>query len=202
MAVRPSTGTNTTLPSVYTSGKSWNTDLTVNLMPGAKRYPEPISRSLNALSKWIDDSTNGDGTLLAAQMKAIYPVGCIYESTVSTNPATLFGFGTWVKFGEGKFLLGEQSTTYPAAATGGSKDAIVVAHSHVEQMHSTDLGVTGSEALPLTHETGGTEVSGVSVADVYASSTRDAISTQSTGVSGTDANMPPYVVVYRWTRTA
>lgn len=56
-------------------------------------------------------------------MKKIYPVGSIYMSTVSTNPATLFGFGTWEAMPAGRVLLaqGKSSwgTTYNAGSTGG-----------------------------------------------------------------------------------
>ena len=38
----------------------------------------------------------GGGGLTLSQ---VYPVGCIYTSTVSTNPATVFGMGTWAAFG-------------------------------------------------------------------------------------------------------
>ena len=34
----------------------------------------------------------------------IYPVGSVYISTVSTNPGTLFGIGTWVSIGSGRVL--------------------------------------------------------------------------------------------------
>jgi hypothetical protein len=39
---------------------------------------------------------------VVAALAVLYPIGSIYSSTVSTNPNTLFGFGTWVAFGEGK----------------------------------------------------------------------------------------------------
>ena len=62
-------------------------------------------------------------------LQAAYPVGSIYMSTVSTNPNTLFGFGTWVAFGAGRVLLGDGGG-YSAGATGGSADAITVSHTH------------------------------------------------------------------------
>ena len=56
-------------------------------------------------------------------MKKIYPVGSIYMSTVSTNPATLFGFGTWEAMPAGRVLLAQGTsdwgTTYNAGSTGG-----------------------------------------------------------------------------------
>ena len=39
-------------------------------------------------------------------LRAIYPVGAIYISTTNTNPADLFGFGTWQRFGNGRTLVG------------------------------------------------------------------------------------------------
>jgi len=56
---------------------------------------------------------------VTAGIQAAYPVGSIYMSTVSTNPATLFGFGTWVTYGSGRVLI-SQDGTYPAGTTGGA----------------------------------------------------------------------------------
>ena len=43
----------------------------------------------------------------AATINAVaYPVGSVYTSVVSTNPATLLGVGTWVSFGAGRVLVG------------------------------------------------------------------------------------------------
>ncbi len=40
-------------------------------------------------------------------LQSLYPVGSIYiNAAVSTNPATLLGFGTWEAFGAGKVLVG------------------------------------------------------------------------------------------------
>jgi hypothetical protein len=55
----------------------------------------------------------------ATALSTIYPIGSIYTSTVSTSPATLFGFGTWVNFGAGRVLI-SQDGTYPAGSTGGA----------------------------------------------------------------------------------
>lgn len=39
-------------------------------------------------------------------LEKIYPVGCIYMTTVSTNPNSIFGFGTWVAWGSGRVPVG------------------------------------------------------------------------------------------------
>lgn len=54
----------------------------------------------------------------------IYPVGCIYTSTNSTNPATSLGFGTWSAFGAGRVPVGFDSgdTDFDTdEETGGAK---------------------------------------------------------------------------------
>jgi len=61
---------------------------------------------------------------IANFLSFIYPVGSIYSSVVSTNPNTLFGFGTWSAFGAGKVLIGLDSgdTDFDTAEeTGGAK---------------------------------------------------------------------------------
>jgi len=57
-------------------------------------------------------------------MQTIYPVGAIYISTLSTNPNTLLGFGTWAAFGAGKVLVSLDSADADfdtAEETGGAK---------------------------------------------------------------------------------
>jgi len=70
-------------------------------------------------------------------LQIVYPVGSVYTSTASTNPNTLFGFGTWTAFGAGRVLVGNGGS-FTAGATGGSADAVVVSHTH----DITDAGHT------------------------------------------------------------
>jgi len=136
-----------------------------------------------------------------------YPIGSIYISTVSTNPNSLFGFGTWVAYGEGRVLVGV-GTGFTAAATGGSADAVVVSHTHTATSVVTDAGHTHN--LPGNTSSGGINqtqigVSNTSVNATSASATTGitvATTNASSGVSGTNANLQPYVVVYMWNRTA
>jgi len=44
---------------------------------------------------------------ITAVKSALYPIGSIYtNSSDSTNPATLLGFGTWTAFGAGRVMVG------------------------------------------------------------------------------------------------
>lgn len=67
-------------------------------------------------------------------LQALYPVGSIYSNaTNSTNPGTLFGFGTWAAFGAGRVPVGYDATNSNFNAsekTGGSADAVVPSHVH------------------------------------------------------------------------
>ena len=58
-------------------------------------------------------------------MADVYPVGSIYiNAGVTTNPATLLGFGTWVAFGTGKMIIGYDASDSDFDAlqeTGGAK---------------------------------------------------------------------------------
>jgi hypothetical protein len=146
-------------------------------------------------------------SFVTAALATIYPIGSIYSSTSSTNPNTLFGFGTWVAYGAGRVLIGQSGAgLYIAGNTGGSADAIVVSHTHTATSTVTDpghihgvargLGATGTGGDALLNGTvgvnSGSAVTGITVATTIASA----------GSSGTNANLQPYVVVYMWNRTA
>src|SRR3990167_3473909 len=61
-------------------------------------------------------------------MQTIYPVGALYISTLSTNPNTLLGFGTWAAFGAGKVLVSLDSADADfdtVEETGGAKTTTI-----------------------------------------------------------------------------
>jgi hypothetical protein len=84
-----------------------------------------------------------------AALQALHPVGSIYTSTGSTNPGTLFGFGTWVAYGAGRVLLGNGGG-YTAGDTGGSADAIAVAHTHTFSATSGGQSQTHTHSISIT----------------------------------------------------
>ena len=159
-----------------------------------------------------NDTSIATTAFVQAALAAIYPVGSLYSSTSATNPGTTFGFGTWTAFGAGRVMIGAGTGgggTYTAGSTGGSKDAITVSHTHTATSTVTDpghshtinygtanLGGGGSpsvQIMPRPDQVNtNTVTTGVTVAT----------SISSTGSSGTDANLQPYVVVYMWERTA
>lgn len=144
-----------------------------------------------------------------AALAAAYPVGSIYtNATVSTNPATLLGFGTWAAFGAGRVAIGDDGSSFVAGATGGSADAIVVSHTHTATTTSTDSGHTHTYNQPTSklpqsgsatqcYVSAGSTNTGTGYANITSSTT-----VNSTGSSGTNANLQPYIVVYMWKRTA
>jgi hypothetical protein len=147
-----------------------------------------------------------------AAISLLYPVGSIYtNASVSTNPATLLGFGTWTAFAAGRVMVGFDSGNAlfdTAEETGGSADAIVVSHTHTATSTVTDAGHShqqngngalvpgGGSQQPLGAIASGTftasATTGITVATTNAS----------TGSSGTNANYQPYITVYMWKRTA
>ena len=155
---------------------------------------------------------------VTAALSAAYPIGSIYiNATSSSNPNTLLGFGTWAAFGAGRVMVGLDASDAlfdTAEETGGSKDAVVVSHNHTATVTDpTHVHTqTRNDRAGAQQET----VSGPSVGTGYATASggsNPAVSTQSAstgitvantaeGVSGTNANVQPFIVVRMWKRTA
>lgn len=157
-------------------------------------------------------ANGGTGVTTAAAITALvgnllFPIGAIYTATVATNPGTLLGFGTWTAFAAGRTIIGNGGG-YSAGATGGSADAITVSHTHTAT--STDSGhshgATSGLAYLLTGSGGAaTPASGSGATSSGSTASGNANITTtvaSAGSSGTNANLPPYIVVYMWQRTA
>jgi hypothetical protein len=91
-----------------------------------------------------------------------------------------------------RFIVGA-GANYAVAATGGSADAIVVTHTHTVtdpgHTHNTNVYITNSSAA------GGNSSVRVNASDpttITSASSTTGITNQSTGTSGTNANLPPY----------
>jgi len=150
-------------------------------------------------------------------VNTLYPVGSIYiNATNSTNPGTLLGFGTWSAFGAGRVPVGFNASDPlfdTAEETGGSKDAIVVSHTHTATSTVTDPSHNHSSAR---NGTGGTGLNLTGFAAPSFDGNNDgpipttsvttgitvATTNASAGSSGTNANLQPYITVYMWKRTA
>lgn len=122
-----------------------------------------------------------------------FPVGSVFIAVVSTNPATLLGYGTWAAFGAGRVLVGLDAAD-PDFDTveeiGGAKthtltEAEIPAHTHTQDAPTSASG--GSRRFATDTNASGSVSDGT---------------TGSTGGGGAHNNLQPYIVVYMWKRTA
>ena len=121
---------------------------------------------------------------------SFWPVGSIYMSMVNTNPSTYFG-GTWVRI-EDRFLL---AATDPSAST----VKYAVGSLGGEESHTLTIDEMPSHAHGgvTSYQTG--QCSGGDYNFMQALGTKN---TGSTGGGAAHNNMPPYIAVYMWQRTA
>lgn len=146
-----------------------------------------------------------EGTVFNAEnmnkiVDLIYPIGAIYMSVDSTSPQILFG-GSWEQI-QDSFLLASGST-YAAGTTGGEST-----HAHSTQNHTLTI-----EEMP-SHTHGYRDANDDSGADIWCylngyrkGSTNYVDNTgggqpHNHGDTGQASNLPPYLSVYVWKRTA
>ena len=116
-----------------------------------------------------------------------YPVGSIYMSTKSTSPASLFG-GSWNRI-QDRFLIAAGST-YKAGGTGGEAKHTLTIQEMPAHTHSATTGYETSPTEGRVFASGST-VNG-----------RNSATTSSAGGGKPHNNLPPYLSVYVWKRTA
>lgn len=124
-------------------------------------------------------------------LNKVYPVGSIYLSVSSTSPQTLFG-GTWERIKD-RFLLAAGST-YTAGATGGEATHELTVSELPKHTHRIMMGNAEGTAQRVMRyiDTGSAWWSG---------SGNDKLS-EEIGGDAAHNNMPPYLAVYIWKRTA
>lgn len=155
-----------------------------------------------ALFEWKNNETPINGTNLNnAQTQLIdwiYPVGSIYMSVNLVNPKELFG-GEWERIKD-TFLL-SAGDTYSAGSIGGEATHILTVNempSHGHELFSNssvhEESGNGFWNMPSAYE--GTNYG--SRVDIYKYNT----GASNTGGGQAHNNMPPYLTVYMWKRTA
>ena len=146
-------------------------------------------------------------------LDTIYPIGSIYtNATDSTNPGTLLGFGTWVQFAAGRMMLGFGQGTdtrgdtvnfNSVGDTSGEYQHVLQLsgmpkHDHVPNRNTFD---TPNLFLRKRSDGGGTtDATDTSVGEVQLNNGYGLPEEQ--GGNQPHNNMPPYIVVYMWKRTA
>lgn len=127
-------------PSADTAGTYWRA-----LIYSTGKHPDPDHLASPAVTQVL---------------QAVYPVGSIYCSYGSTSPATLFGFGTWVKI-EGRFLLGA-SSTYSLTSQGGSATVTLTVNQIPAHSHTASAASAGSHTHSATTASAGAHTHTVS----------------------------------------
>ncbi len=95
---------------------------------------------------------------------------------------------------QSRFIIGVGTDTL--ATTGGSRNAIAVSHTHTTGHAATSAEVSGyglppnDQDVAFENRVRVNRATGVGTGDV----------TDSTGSSGTNANLPPYIALYGWIR--
>lgn len=118
-----------------------------------------------------------------------YPVGSYYETSDNTfDPNTAWG-GTWVLEAEGNVHIGA-GTNYTIGNTGGEATHTLTVNEIPSHTHKTGI-----------QNTAGALGTGSSTAYVYFDQSTG-YDTTATGGGQAHNNMPPYIVVNRWHRTA
>jgi hypothetical protein len=169
-----------------------------------------------AATQSFGNSTTAVATtaFVQAALQALHPVGSIYiNATNSTNPGTLLGFGTWSAFGAGRVPVGFNAADPlfdTAEDTGGSKDAIVVSHTHTGTTggagaHTHTLLYSSGQGVLVNSIGGGADGNIANSGTAGMTNPGDhthSFTTASAGSSATNANLQPYITVYMWKRTA
>lgn len=175
----------------------------IDFLAGGKgvAFGKPASKE-NAV-EFNFDVYDKNGNRLVSALDC-YPVGSIYIAYNNTSPASLFG-GSWTRITSRFLYAGTASSTM--GATGGSSTVALTAdqmpkHNHEGIYYSAltakNLITLNSGSVSYHVPWGSSDYAG----DCGAGTGTTELKTGNTGGGGAHNNMPPYITVSIWRRTA
>ena len=175
-------------------------------------HKTPNEQFQDGTVKWltVDDRASVRLNTFQGIADLIYPVGSIYLSLNATNPNLLFG-GTWQLLSN-RFLVGA-GPEFPPGSTGGESTHRLTVDEMPSHTHSGSTNSAGRHSHKIASL--GTHSGGQKVADAT-TSTRTmyagyiseegehshGLSIYAAGGNAAHNNLPPYLAVYMWERTA
>tara|TARA_R100001510_G_scaffold44560_1_gene41116 strand:+ start:1661 stop:2401 length:741 start_codon:yes stop_codon:yes gene_type:complete len=172
---------------------------TLGTVEASKAVTADANKDITGARNLTITGTMTIGSNTATTLQAVYPVGSIYiNAAVTTNPATLLGFGTWVAFGTGRMMIGYDASDSDFDAlqeTGGAKTHTL---STAElPSHSVTIPSNNSGGNNNLHHSNN---SFVAVGD--GSSNTSTVTSNTVGSGSAHSILNPYIVAYMWRRTA
>lgn len=133
----------------------------------------------------------------------IYPVGSIYMSANATSPASFIG-GSWERI-QGRFLLAA-SSSYTAGSTGGEATHTLT-EAELPEISGSFGGTSSGNAWGVLGTSSGVfsrsdPIPAPTNTEKSSTNTRNTTVNMSFGSGQAHNNMPPYLAVYVWKRTA
>jgi len=163
---------------------------------GAAVFSSTVALGASATATTQSANDNSTKVATTAYVAAVIPSGVIviWSGSAGAIPSgwNLCNGSNGTPDLRDRFVVGAGST-YAVGNTGGTKDAIVVSHSHsiTDSGHAHDVRIpsraVGNNATALYSTSDGSTKS-----TVTSDSANTGISINSTGDSGTNANLPPY----------
>ena len=152
-----------------------------------------VRETLHTKDVQVDGALQVGGKSL---LDMVYPVGSIYLSVSGTDPQTLFG-GTWARL-EDVFLLAA-GAKHAAGSTGGEESHILTEAEIAPHNHAMAYGPESSgDSTGFSYGIASGSATNSAGGRGYASN----LGTFSAGGGQPHNNMPPYLAVYTWKRTA
>ena len=171
----------------------------------------PTSRTINgkALTGNITLTVEDIGT--NAIFLASHPIGSLFETTISTNPGTLYG-GTWAAWGGGRVPVGvntADSDFNTVEKTGGKKTERHEFKIGYKGYYGTAVGSDDNMIQAYKYSTSsygtyayeGSAQAGVNAGIQASANTRDVAQASSTGDTSETGIVQPYITCYIWKRT-
>lgn len=157
---------------------------------------------------WGDTSDEGLNELVVAVGALLMPVGFIYFSHNSANPATYLGFGTWTAIADRIIIgVGSDPDWDAAGDTFGAKDVTLTTaqmpvHTH-NFRYAASLsggGINSLYGMPYNAASNASLYTQIGEPPTASGETRNGVLNAGSGAAHN--NMPPVIAEYIWRRTA